>query len=93
MAEDRKAEVRAHILDQLGIMCRAVWAQGAFIYHHPIEEIPQFSGFYTVWTWDGDIPADAGEWLDAGQIAEADIEAGLRVLLLSIATTQAVDTR
>jgi len=93
MAEDRKAEVRAHLLDQLGIMSRAVWAQGAFIYHHPAEDIPQFSGFYTVWEWDGALPEDAGEWMDADQIAQADIETALRVLLLSVVTTQAVHTR
>lgn len=93
MADDRKAEVRGHLFDQLGIMSRAVWAQGAFIYHHPAEDIPQFAGFYTVWEWDGDVPDEAGEWMDADQIAQADVETALRVLLLSVVATQAVHTR
>lgn len=93
LAEDRKAEVRGHLLDQLGVMSRAVWAQGAFIYHHPNEEIPQFSGFYSVWEWDGDLRRDCGEWFDAGQIATVDVDPGLRVLLLSVVSTQAVRTR
>lgn len=93
LAEDRKAEVRAHLLDQLGIMSRAVWAQGAFIYHHPAEDIPQFSGFYSVWDWEGGLPSDAGDWMDAEQIARADVETDLRVLLLSVVATQAVRTR
>jgi hypothetical protein len=85
--------VRGHLLDQLGIMSRAVWAQGAFIYHHPVEEIPQFSGFYTVWEWDGELPAAAGAWFDADQLVAADLETSLRVLLLSVVATQAVHTR
>jgi hypothetical protein len=93
LAEDRKAEVRGHLLDQLGIMSRAVWAQGAFIYHHPAEEIPQFSGFYTVREWDGGIPGDAGEWFGAEDLAGVNLEPALRVLLLSVMATQAVHTR
>lgn len=93
LAEDRKAEVRAHLLDQLGIMSRAVWAQGAFLYQHPSEETPQFSGFYTVWEWDGEVPADAGEWLGEEDLADANLDTSIRILLLSVMTTQAVRTR
>jgi hypothetical protein len=93
LAEDRKAEVRGHLLDQLGIMSRAVWAQGAFIYHHPVEEIPQFSGFYTVWEWDGEIDEGAGRWFGAHDLEQANLETAMRVLLLSVMATKAVHTR
>jgi hypothetical protein len=93
LAEDRKIELRAHLYDQLGIEARAIWAQGAFLYKHPAEERERFSGFYTVWEWDGDIPEDAGEWLDADAVTASDLAPAIRVLLLSVLATLALRTR
>jgi hypothetical protein len=93
LAEDRKIELRAHLYDQLGIEARAIWAQGAFFYKHPAEDRERFSGFYTVWEWDGDIPEDAGEWLDADAVTTSELAPAIRVLLLSVLATLALRTR
>jgi hypothetical protein len=93
LAEDRKIELRAHLYDQLGIDARAIWAQGAFLYRHPNEQQERFSGFYTVWDWDGDIASDAGEWLDADGVGAAELPTAIRVLLLSVLATLALRTR
>ncbi|HNM78567.1 MAG TPA: hypothetical protein PKI89_09390 [Tepidiformaceae bacterium] len=93
MAEDRKVELRAHLWDQLGIEARSVWAQGAFDYRNPDEDREKFSGFYSVWEWDGDVPDDAGRWLSEGDIALTALPSSLRILLLSVLQTQAVRTR
>ncbi|MGI8927135.1 MAG: hypothetical protein ACR2HN_10900 [Tepidiformaceae bacterium] len=93
LAEDRKVELRAHLYDQLGIDARAIWAQGAFSYRHPIEERERFSGFYTVWDWEGEVPAEAGRWLTAEAVAQADVVPSLRVLLLTVLNTVALRTR
>jgi hypothetical protein len=92
MAEDRKVELRAHIWDQLGVESRAVWAQGAFEYRNPDEERERFSGFYSVWEWEPEVPDGAGRWLDAEQVAASTLPASLRILLQSVIATQAVKT-
>ena len=93
LAEDRKVELRAHLYDLLGIEARAVWAQGAFLYRHPLEEDERFSGFYTVWEWEPEIPPGIGRWLDQDGLTQADIPASLRILLFSVITTLALRTR
>ncbi len=93
LAEDRKGELRAHIHDQLGIAARAIWAQGAFMYRHPLDRRDRFCGFYTVWEWDGEVPADGGVWLDATEVQASELPASLRILLLSVLATLAVRTR
>jgi hypothetical protein len=93
LAEDRKVELRAHLYDQLGIDARAIWAQGAFLYRQPGEEQERFSGFYTVWEWDGAIADDAGVWVDAEALDGVAVVAPLRILLLSVLATSAVRTR
>lgn len=93
LADDRKVELRAHLYDQLGIDARAIWAQGAFDYTDPASSGEAFSGFYTVWDWDGEPPTDAGCWLDAPALATAALPDSLRVLLLSVVDTLAVRTR
>ncbi len=93
LAEDRKVELKAHLFDQLGIEARSVWAQGAFDYRHPGESEPAFSGFYSVWEWDGTISSALGEWLDPDGVAAApELPASLRVLLLSVLETVALRT-
>lgn len=92
MAEDRKVELRAHLHDALGIDARAIWAQGAFLYQHPDEPEERFSGFYTVWEWDGDVPEAAGAWLGQDGVSSADLPASLKILLTSVLATQAIKT-
>lgn len=92
LAEDRKVELRGHLADQLGITARAIWGQGAFLYRHPSEEHERFSGFYTVWEWDGDVSNEAGEWLDSGAVATSDLPPSLRILLISVLATLALRT-
>lgn len=92
MAEDRKVELRAHLWDQLGIEARAVWAQGAFAYRNPDEPVERFSGFYSVWDWDPDVPTDAGRWLTNDEIAASALVPSLRILLLSVLATLAMKT-
>ena len=92
LAEDRKVELKFHLADQLGVDARAIWAQGAFHYHHPGQPAPRFSGFYTVWDWEGAIPPAAGVWLDVEGVSETELPAPLRILLLSVLNTQAVKT-
>ncbi len=93
LAEDRKVELRAHIEDQIGVRARAIWAQGAFLYRDPTEECERFSGFYTVWEWDGEVPAEAGEWLDVEAVSAAPLMPPLRILLMSVLATLALRTR
>lgn len=93
LAEDRKVELKAHLFDQLAIEARSVWAQGAFDYHHPDEPEPAFSGFYSVWEWDGNISPALGEWLDRDGVTDApELPASLRILLLSVLETVALRT-
>ncbi|MCS7296396.1 MAG: hypothetical protein RMK15_04600 [Chloroflexota bacterium] len=92
LAEDRKVELRGHLLDQLGIVARTIWAQGAFDYQAPGEDRPRFSGFYTVWEWEGDVPADAGRWVSAAELDDVTLPTSLRILLLSVLTMQALRT-
>lgn len=93
LAEDRKVELKAHLYDQLGILSSAVWAQGAFLYQHPAEPGPRFSGFYTVWEWEGEVPETAGVWLDSESVAASGLPVPVRVLLLSVLATLALRTR
>jgi hypothetical protein len=93
LAEDRKVELAQHLEDQLGIFATTIWAQGAFDYQHPVEERRKFSGFYSVWDWEGDVPAEAGEWADIDGIAALDIVPSLRILLTSVLSTHVVRTR
>jgi len=92
MAEDRKVELRAHLWDQLGIEATTVWAQGAFDYRNPDEDREKFSGFYSVWEWEGEVPAAAGHWLDTDEIARTALPSSVRILLFSVLQTQAVKT-
>jgi hypothetical protein len=92
MADDRKAELRAHLLDQLGIVGRAIWAQGAFDYRRPGEQRAYFSGFYSVWEWDGEIGAEAGYWLQPGEIAASGLPPSLKILLASVLDAKAMRT-
>jgi hypothetical protein len=57
----------------------------------PVDGEPKFSG-YTVWEWTGELPPGAGTWLDAESLAETELPASLRILLLSVLNTQAVKT-
>ena len=93
MAEDRKVELRAHLRDQLGIDATNVWAQGGFDYTAPGEDRPHFSGFYSVWAWEGDIPEHAGTWVTREALAGvAGLPGPLRILLLSVLDTVAMRT-
>jgi hypothetical protein len=93
MAEDRKVELKAHLWDQLRIEATRVWAQGAFRYRNPGEEREEFSGFYSVWEWDGEVPASAGEWLDPEGVAATSLSPSVRILLTSVLNTTALRTR
>jgi hypothetical protein len=94
LAEDRKVELRAHIWDQLGVRATAIWAQGAFAYRDPAEQTEAFSGFYSVWDWDGDVPASAGTWLDGDAVSwHPDLSPSLRILLTTVLNTVAMRTR
>jgi len=96
MAEDRKVELRAYLWDQLGITVRqgAVWAQGAFRYRHPAEPGERFSGFYSVWEWDGEPRPGAGAWFSIDDLPThaPGLTASLRILLVSIIETTALRT-
>ncbi|MGE0601310.1 MAG: hypothetical protein AB7J35_17840 [Dehalococcoidia bacterium] len=92
MAEDRKVELKAHLWDQLGIEGTSIWAQGAFEYRNPDEDCERFCGFYSVWEWSGDVPAEAGQWMSADELAMTAVPASLRILLFSVLQTQAVKT-
>lgn len=92
LAADRKEELRAHLLEQLGIVARATWAQGAFDYRHPAQPAPRFSGFYTVWDWDGMPRAAAGCWFSAEEIAASPLDPSLKILLTSVLETRAIRT-
>lgn len=94
LAEDRKIELKAHIWDQLGVRASAVWAQGAFVYRDPAEEAAAFSGFYSVWDWEGVVPEAAGPWLDGDTVSwHPDLSPSLRILLTTVLNTVAMRTR
>ena len=93
LAENRKAELKAHLFDQLGIAANAIWAQGAFDYRDPADDHEAFSGFYTVWEWDGEIAPAAGQWFDREAVLASALAPSLRILLLSVLETQALRTR
>lgn len=93
MAEDRKVELTAHLWDQLGIEATRVWAQGAFEYQGADHDRSEFSGFYSVWEWEGDVSASAGQWLDADGVAATDLAPPLKILLTSVLNTLALRTR
>ncbi len=92
MAEDRKAELRAHLWDQLAIQAVAIWAQGAFDYRNPDEAHERFSGFYTVWEWQPEVPAASGRWMASDEVASSPLAPSLRILLLSVLATLAIKT-
>jgi hypothetical protein len=92
MAADRKAELRAHLLDQLGIVGRSIWAQGAFDYQLPSEDRPHFSGFYSVWEWDGHVDDTKGHWLSPDDVAASRLAPSLKVLLASVLGLKAMRT-
>jgi hypothetical protein len=92
MADHRKNELRGLLWDQLGIDAGSIWAQGAFDYRNPDEETERFSGFYTVWEWDGEVPEDAGAWVGAASLSEFDLPASLRILLLSVLSMETMRT-
>ncbi len=93
LAEDRKVELKAHLLDQLGIEATRIWAQGAFAYRNPDEVRAAFCGFYTVWEWDGDLRDGLGEWLDLDGVAACSLPPSVRILLTSVLNTTALRTR
>jgi hypothetical protein len=93
MAEDRKVELKAHLFDSFGIVATAVWAQGGFMYQRPGEEDEWFSGFYSVWEWDGEMPEDAGVWLDEDEVAASRLTTSVKILLTSVLNTVAMRTR
>lgn len=92
LADHRKHELTAQLWDELGIWAEKIWAQGAFDYCHPTESREWFSGFYSVWDWQGEIPPGAGRWLDDEGVAASELPASLRILLLSVLNTAAVRT-
>ncbi|MFN0097002.1 MAG: hypothetical protein ACKVVT_19760 [Dehalococcoidia bacterium] len=93
LAEDPKVELAVHLFDQIGIRPTRIWAQGAFLYQHPSETSEAFSGFYTVWDWDGVPTDDAGHWIDKRGLLEYTLSPSLRILLLSVLETEAIKTR
>lgn len=93
MAEDRKVELKVHLYEQLGIEARAIWAQGGFMYQRPGEEDEHFSGFYSVWGWDGEVPEGAGRWVGPDDLAALTVPPSLKILLLSVLSTNAEHTR
>lgn len=92
MADHRKNELRAFLWDQLGIDSRSIWAQGAFDYQAPGETSARFSGFYSVWEWDGDVPETAGAWAGQEELEQFDLCPSLRVLLFSVLSTETMRT-
>ena len=94
LAEDRKVELAGHIHDQLGVVAKNIWAQGAFLYRDGDETDEAFSGFYTVWDWDGEVADRAGRWMDRDAVAvQPGLVGSLRILLMSILDTVAMKTR
>jgi hypothetical protein len=93
LAEDTKVELAVHLAEQLGIKSTRIWAQGAFVYHHPAEAEEALSGFYTIWDWEGEVPDGAGHWIDNRGLLEYDLPPSLRILLLSVLETEAIKTR
>jgi hypothetical protein len=94
LADNRKTEIRAHLFDQLGIAAERIWAQGAFQYQDAAEDSEAFSGFYTVWDWEGEVPAGSGRWASRDELPLlSDLPGSLRILLLSILDTVAIRTR
>lgn len=94
LADNRKGELRLMLYDQLGIDVQRTWAQGAFDYHDPADDRAAFSGFYTAWEWDGDVPEGAGAWVNRDGLANVPgLAPSLRVLLYSILDTVALRTR
>ena len=93
LAEDTKVELAGHLAEQLGITATKIWAQGAFLYQNPDESTPFFSGFYTVWDWDGQVADEAGHWIDNRGLLEYELSPSLRILLLSVLETEAIKTR
>ena len=92
LADHRKNELRALIWDQLGVDARSIWAQGAFEYRSPGEDSARFAGFYSVWEWDGVVPDDAGEWASAEDLSAYELDPSLRILLLSVLSTETMRT-
>ncbi|MCC7363572.1 MAG: hypothetical protein IT303_04300 [Dehalococcoidia bacterium] len=92
LADHRKNELTTLLYDQLGVWARSIWAQGAFEYQHPAEDQPWFSGFYTVWEWEGEPRPGTGQWLDEAAVLESGLPAPLRILLLSVLNTQVMRT-
>jgi hypothetical protein len=93
LAENRKGELRLMLFDQLGIDAQRTWAQGAFDYRDPADEREAFSGFYTVWEWQGEVRPGTGRWVGHGDIAGLPgLAPSLRILLLSILDTVALRT-
>ena len=92
MAEDRKVELKAHLWDQLQIEATRVWAQGAFLYRNPDEDRDVFSGFYTVWEWEGGVDPALGEWLDLEGVERSAFVPSVKILLTSVLNTTALRT-
>ncbi|MCK9520054.1 MAG: hypothetical protein M0R74_13675 [Dehalococcoidia bacterium] len=92
LADHRKNELKAHLYDQLGILADLIWAQGAFDYQAPGEAAAHFSGFYSIWGWEGEIPGPAGVWLDKQAVIDSNLAPSLRILLVSVLDTLAMRT-
>lgn len=93
MADDRKVELAGHLYDQIGIRATRTWAQGAFEYQDAGETTAAFSGFYSVWAWEGEVREGAGRWCSKEEIVAEPMPPSLRILLVSVLETQAVKTR
>ena len=93
MADDRKVELAGHLYDQMSIRPTRTWAQGAFDYRDAAETTSAFSGFYSVWAWEGEVRDDMGRWYSKDDVMSADLSPSLRILLVSVLETLAVKTR
>ncbi len=92
LADHRKHELIAQLWDQLGIEATAMWAQGAFDYRAPGDDRERFSGFYSVWDWDGEVPGDAGAWFTIEELPGLPLPPQLRILLTSLLSSQPMRT-
>lgn len=92
MADHRKHELRALLWDQLGIDATKIWAQGAFEYQGPGDTQARFSGFYSVWEWEGEVANHPGAWVGQKELGDYSLPAPLRILLFSVVSTEAMRT-
>ncbi len=58
----------------------------------PVAWAERFSGFYSVWEWEPDVPGGAGRWLTSDEVGASTLPAPVRILLLSVLATLAMKT-